>query len=267
MKLSIIISVLNSHEIVRRQIIHFQNMKLPNDVEIILIDDGSNPPLWINSGEGLSPQIWNGIIDLSLQNFRLLTTNDFRPWTVELARNLGARISKGEYLLMTDIDYIVPKNAIEDALNLKEDKMRFKREFGVLDENGNFTQDHDVLRSYGLLEDRITVRRLKLSPHPNNFVMRKETFWKLGGYREDLVNKEYPNKGDSYFKMAWSKAYEKGEVTMCEYRPTIYMFPNGQFCGDVDYNPFGLFHNLTRKTKSNYWYEHLSNQMSKSVSN
>ena len=252
MRLSIIISVLNSHEIVRRQLLHFKKMDLPDDVEIIFIDDGSNPPL---------------THDGKLNNFTMYATNDKRPWTVELARNLGARVSDGEYLLMTDIDYIIPRSAIEDALKLKEDKMRFKRQFGILDENGNFTQDFDVLRKYGLLESRIVERGTNISPHPNNFVMRKETFWMLGGYREDLVDRPYPNKGDTYFKGAWSKAYEAGKVTMCDYRPTIYMFPNGQFCGDVDYNPFGLFHTLTRKTKENHWYANMLGKVSQSVPN
>jgi len=44
-KLSIIIPVLNSHEIVRRQIKHFKKMDLPDDVELIIVDDGSDPPL------------------------------------------------------------------------------------------------------------------------------------------------------------------------------------------------------------------------------
>jgi len=44
-KLSIIIPVLNSHEIVRRQIEHFRKMNLPDDVELIIVDDGSDPPL------------------------------------------------------------------------------------------------------------------------------------------------------------------------------------------------------------------------------
>jgi len=44
-KLSIIIPVLNSHEIVRRQIAHFKKMNLPDDVELIIVDDGSDPPL------------------------------------------------------------------------------------------------------------------------------------------------------------------------------------------------------------------------------
>ncbi len=236
MRLSIIVSILNSHEIVRRQNLHFERMNLPDDVEILFIDDGSDVPIE-------SPYVVH-------------RTNDKRPWTVELARNIGARMAKGEYLLMTDIDYIITKDAIESALTLKEDKMRFKRQFGVLDENGNFTQDLNVLREYGLLESRIETRGVQLSPHPNNFVMRKETFWMLGGYREDLVDKPYPNKGDTYFKRVWADAYDKGIVTMCDYRPILYMFPNGQFCGDVDYNPFNLFHDLTRKTDTNYWYIH-----------
>jgi hypothetical protein len=181
---------------------------------------------------------------------------------VELARNLGARRANGEYLLMTDIDYIIPRDAIETVYTLKEDKAGFHRQFGVLDEEGNFTQDFDVLRQYGLLESRIQERGTNLPPHPNNFIIRKETFFTLGGYREDLVEREYPNKGDTYFKRTWAKAFIEGKVTLQDpkLRKTLYMFPNGQYCGDVDYNPFDLFHTLSRKTESNYWYKN-ANQM------
>jgi len=241
-KLSLIISILNSQEIVRRQLLHFEKMNLPDDIEIILIDDGSDPPLDFTS---------------NLKNLVTHVTNDKRSWTVELARNQGARMARGEYLLMTDIDYIIPLDAIMTGYTLKEDKAGFKREFGVIDEFGNFTQDFDVLRQYGLLESRIKERGTLLAPHPNNFIMSKETFWKLGGYREDLVDRPYPNKGDTYFKRSWAKALEKKEVMIqdANLRKTLYMFPNGKYCGDVDYNPFGLFHNLTRKTPSNYWYK------------
>jgi hypothetical protein len=239
MKLSIIISVLNSHEILRRQFIHFKNMNLTDDVDIIILDDGSDIPLSDSIG---------------VKNLKIYPTNDKRPWTVELARNMGARISKADYYLMTDIDYIIPKDAIESALELKEDKMCFKRKFGILDENGEIKTDGKTLLEYGLLKERLTSRGVRMSPHPNNFVMRKETFWMLGGYREDLVDRPYPNKGDTYFKREWARARARGKVTVSEYRPTLYMFPNGQYCGDVDFNPNGLFHNLSRKSSNNYWY-------------
>lgn len=240
MKLSVIVSVLNSHEIVRRQILHWKKMDLPDDVEIIYLDDGSSPPL-------TRPE-W------APKNFRIHATNDFRPWTVEVARNLGARMARGENLLMTDVDYIIGRDSIEAGRNLRYDKQGFRRQFGVLDEDGNATQDLDVLRKYGLLEKRIGYRGVNMPPHPNNFIMKKETFFFLGGYREDLVDRPYPNKGDTYFKRTWAEAFAKGEVTISPDRTTLLHFPNGQFCGDVDYNPFGLFHDLTRKTENNHWY-------------
>ena len=45
MKVSIVIAILDSHEIVRRQLLHFDKMRLPDDVEVIFVDDGSRPPL------------------------------------------------------------------------------------------------------------------------------------------------------------------------------------------------------------------------------
>jgi len=241
MKVSIIIAILNSHEIVRRQYLHFARMGLPDDVEIIFVDDGSHPPLE-------PPKI---------KNFTMLYTYDKRQWTTGIARNIGARHAKGEYLLMTDIDYIIPRAAIESARNLTENKMGFRREFGVLDEHGNLTQDLDVLRKWGLTEDRIKSRGTKLAPHPNNFVMKADTFWELGGYRENRMNEGYPKcTDDGAFKMRWTKLLDSGGATIqdANLRPTLYMFPGGQYCGDVDYNPYDMFHNLTRKTKENYWY-------------
>lgn len=248
MKLSIIISVLNSQEAFRRQCIYWKSHALASDIEFIIIDDGSDIPLTDTVG----------VPNLQIIRREPILIDGKRPWTVELARNLGARQSKGEYLLMTDIDYIIPKDAIETVYTLQEDKAGFHRSFGVLDERGTLTQDFDILRQYGLLESRIKERGFHLSPHPNNFIMRTSTFWQLGGYREDLVARPYPNRGDTYFKRTWAEAYEAGHVTIqdAKLRKTLYMFPNGQFCGDVDYNPHGLFHTLTRKTDTNYWYTH-----------
>jgi glycosyltransferase involved in cell wall biosynthesis len=233
MKLSIVIAVLNSHEIVRRQILHYEKMNVPDGVEILFIDDGSDPPLRS---------------DTKLKNFAIYATNDFRPWTVELARNFGIKRARGEYVLITDIDYIIPLSCIESAFSLKEDKSSIRREFGVLDENGNFTQNRAVLKSWGLIRNSV-----RMSPHPNNFIMRKETFGLVGLFDESRVNRPYPIGADAEFKRRWTRFHEKGLVTLRDndLRPTIYMFPNGQFCGDVDYNPFDLFHTLTRKTERN----------------
>lgn len=239
MKLSIVIPCLNSHEVLRRQLLHFSRMgPLHPDVEIIIVDDGSDPPLENTS-------------DIRVTIHR---TNDKRPWTWALARNAGARIARGEYLLMFDVDHIVPAFAIRFLRGFTGKKVQFIREFGVLDENGVLTQDRDVLADYGLPREK----GLALGPLPNNFAMRRDIFWELGGYREDLCEKPYPQGEDREFRSAW-RTYEKvhgGEGScVCTQRPRIYMFPNGKFLGDVDADPKRLFHTLTRKTHRNFWYQ------------
>lgn len=249
MKVSIIISVFQSHEIVRRQILHWERIGIPDDVEILLMDDGSEPALTHNS---------------SLKNLHIIPVNNprndsdgiFYDGRVSIARNMGARMAKGEFLLMTDIDYIIMPSCIEYARNMKYDKARFKRAMGVILEDGTVTQDLDVLRKYGLLEERIKTRGVQISPHPNNFIMRKTTYWEIGGYREDLQG-IYPSRGDTWFKRDSAVALEAGKYTLApeRERTRLLMFPNGQFCGDIDFNPFGLFHTMSRKTRLNPYFK------------
>lgn len=243
MKVSIVIPVLDSHEIVRRQLLNFARMNLPSeDVEIVIVDDGSEPPLTSD-----------------LPGVVIHATNDFRPWTWSLARNAGARVALGDYLLMTDVDHIITASTLQPVLSFTGDKMRFRREFGVLDEHGRFTQDHDVLMAWGLPAERIAEKGTRLPPHPSSFAMRRDIFLAMGGYREDLINQPYPQGEDRHFKRLWNRWVADGRVSDDDpaQRPTIYVFPNGQFCGDVDHNPFGLFHTLSRKNASNHWHRKL----------
>lgn len=244
MKLSIVIPVLNSHEILRRQLLYYASMGIPKDTELIIVDDGSNPPLENTAGI----------------NVTIHRTNDFRPWTWALARNAGSRIARGEYLLMYDLDHIVPRFAINFIREFTGIKVQFEREFGVLDEHGRLTQDRDVLEQYGLPKDK----SLRIGPLPNNFAMRRDVFWELGGYREDLVERPYPQGEDRAFRSAW-RTYEKargGEGSqVCTHRPRIFMFPNGKYCGDVDADPKNLFHTLSRKTQRNgFWRQQLKEE-------
>ena len=261
MKLSIIIPVLNSHEILRRLFLYFEKIGIPDDTEIIIVDDGSDPPL------RYEPKDFTEILDeknLSCTDegsfeaiseykelpVKIIYTNDKRPWTWALARNRGAKEAQGEYLLMFDVDHIITRETIDLARTFGGHKIQFKRELGVLLEDGTLTQDRDILKSYGMLD-----RDIALSPLPNNFVMRKDTFFELGGYREDLAERPYPQGEDRRFKKAWCEWSRANNKEVHPYRPTMYMFPNGKYCGDVDFNPFGLFHNLSRKTRRNFWYK------------
>lgn len=128
-----------------------------------------------------------------------------------------------------------------------------RREFGVLREDGEFTQDLGVLEAYGLTKERVRDRGARLPAHPNQFGIRREVFWELGGYREDLVGREYPQGEDNAWKQKRKRAEASGVVKVSAVRPLVWMFPNGRFCGDVDSNPFGLFHGLSRKSGRNPW--------------
>jgi hypothetical protein len=111
------------------------------------------------------------------------------------------------------------------------------------------------------MPSRIPTRGVKMPPHPNNFVMRKDLFWEMGGYIETRIGRDYPQGEDRLFKKRWMQfvgagkaagadyrpMLYMGKAAGADYRPMLYMFPNGQFCGDVDYNPHGLFHNLSRR--------------------
>jgi glycosyltransferase involved in cell wall biosynthesis len=236
MKLSLVIPVLDSHEIVRRQLLHFERIGLPVDTELILVDDGSDPP--IATRQCRVPVI-------------IHRTHDTRPWTWALARNAGARIASGEYLLMFDLDHIVTRELLDFVHGFGGHKVQFLREMAVLDEEGRFTQDRDVLERYGLPRKN----GLQVGPLPNNFAMRRDLFWELGGYREDLVERAYPQGEDRLWKKTWYEYQRRSGNQADRHRPTIYVFPVGKLVGDVDYNPQGLFHGLTRKTNRNHWYQ------------
>jgi len=230
MKLSIIIPVLNSHEVVRRQMMHYGQMPLPPDVEVILVDDGSEPPI-----------PWS-----TYQQINILRTNDTRPWTQPKARNVGARAALGEFLLFTDIDHIVPEESVDWCRTCQYDFSKFRRYLGVLDERGRITQDRETLKQYGL----DMKRGLRVSCHTLSMVIRQEVFAQTGGYREKFG--KHPTHDDGHMKKMLGRRVRRGEITRCpdghgeDYRPVIYVFPNGRFGGNENYNPMGLFHTLQR---------------------
>jgi len=235
MKISIVIAFYQSYGAVARQVKYFKAMNLPDDIEFIFVDDGSNPPY--------------NIADYDLKNLRIHHTNEKRPWTQGLARNAGAKLSTGEYFLMTDIDHILSKEAIMAVYNFTGDKMIFPREFGVLSEDGTLTQDLAVLEEYGMDMSRLNFKRgLYASVHGNTFAMKKSTFELLGGYRpEHSLYGHYAGykKGeDCFFNRIWNRYAAKNGIQSVR-GPKIYIFPIGRYHAKGDTNPKGLFHNLS----------------------
>jgi glycosyltransferase involved in cell wall biosynthesis len=235
MRVSIVTAILNSHEVVRRQIKHYRKIGLPEDVEIVFVDDGSDPPL-------------RSIFEHSGLNLRWFATHNYREWTQPAARNLGVKNARGEYVICTDIDHIISSQVVELARNPGDwDIIRFSRQVAVLDEEGNFTQDMDVLRSYGYNRDGINI-----APHGNSYIFNRNLYLRLGGVSEQHVGTgKYPNREEVPLKGRIKELWKKGEIKVWDKppKPMIYMIPNGHYCGDKDSNPFGMFHELTRSIR------------------
>lgn len=229
MSLSIIYPVLNSHEIVRRQVAHMLRWRLRRDTEIIIVDDGSHPPLEVPD--------W----------IRCIRTHDTRPWTWPLARNRGALEAAGDYLLFLDIDHVLPQRSLGEAEQFNGDMLYFQRQLGVLTEDGSIDQSVEVLQSYGVPRRWIKPDRAICKAY-NIMLLRKSLFWRLGGYVQDRVGRKIMlERGeDRIFRTTYRRAVEQGLCAPPRPGPVVYCIPNGRWCGDIDSNPQGLFHGLSR---------------------
>jgi len=235
MKVSVVIAILDSHEVVKRQIEHFKKMELDDDVEFIFVDDGSEPPL---SGE--------------MKNLTWYYTHDKRPWTQGLARNLGASKSKGKYLFFTDIDHIITREAIEAVRKFDGDKMVFRRFYGILDEDGNIVCDEKSMVDFGLEPLRVRTKRgyLCAGTHGNTYAIRKSIFDRIGGYDSRYCTTMFHRGGqyqseESKFNSLCRVMVARGEIKDQAIGPKIYFYPVSKFRADGDNNPFGLFHALS----------------------
>jgi predicted glycosyltransferase involved in capsule biosynthesis len=218
-QLSLIASVLESYEVVRRQLLHLQRI-LPPQCEFILVDDGSEPSLQ-ETCDSVAKTF----------DFRLHLTHDRRPWTEPKARNIGASLARAEKLLFFDIDHIVTADILHHCLAYRGDKLHWVRRSGILDENGAIITDRNVLLDYGLEEDSSSV-------HSNSYMIRKSLFERLGGYDERFCGTY--GGADIEFNQRYSRLCAQGLAKREEVKGEGYVFPNPN--KDVK----KLFHSLPR---------------------
>ena len=245
MKVSIVTAVLNSPEVVRRHVLHYRAMPLPEDVEWIVVDDKSERPLRRE--------------DYDLPRLTIVRHELPGIWTQPAARNFGVRHAIGDYLLCTDIDHIVTLDLLTFARTTEYDFVKLKREVAVLDEEGRFVQTESEVLRYGFQPERFARGRFHIAPHTNSFIVRRQVYLDTGGVSERRVKlHRHPNREEIPFRRRIFALEKEGKIQVLdEYtngadtRPMLYMFPNGQYCGSINYNPFGLFHALPRKTRGN----------------
>lgn len=127
--------------------------------DIVIVDDGSpEPAIDVPRPDGLP----------ALSIYRVL---EDRPWHQHAARNLGAHVARGPWLLLTDMDHV---------LTAQNASALFRR-LGKLDADTAYFL-HRVEADTGL---PTVDSHESPKPHPNSFVMTRDLYWRAGGYDED----------------------------------------------------------------------------------
>jgi len=222
-KLSVIIAVLDSRDVFARQALYFHKMGI-EDVEYIFLDDGSEPPL------ELPPMVDNEVY--------LFKTRDSRPWSQPCARNLGSLLADAPRLLMTDVDHILSKEAIQFCRDCDEDKVMFPRSWGVLNNHGKINQELHILYDHGLKEELYNSRKLNAGMHHNTFMIKTDIFMHLGGYNSKFCGKY--GGDDTDFSSRYGDLHKKGGARRHVMGPGIFVYPDPQ--KDVK----NLFHSLRK---------------------
>ena len=134
---------------------------LKAQVEILIVDDGSDAPaIDVPRPAGLPPvRIWT---------FEKAAPG-IPPWRQDAARNRAAHEAHGSWLFLSDMDHVLPTESLSVLLGL--------------------CPPADVVYSFQRLDAPDLTPKVdaqgRLHPHPNTYAMRKDRYWKLGGYDEE----------------------------------------------------------------------------------
>ncbi len=183
MRLSLLYTYYNNKRLMDIQLQNWNSYprELKEDVDIIVVDDGSDPPLEV-------PEC-----DLNLTVFRIL---EDIPWNQPGGRNLAAKYAQTEWMLVTDLDMVLLPSSCK-AITEKSWKP-------------------EVV--YNL--KRVRMSTLKFyKPHTGTCLITKDNYWSVGGYDEDFCG--HYGYDDTLFKKQFPKKnkalYTGSDITILEY--------------------------------------------------
>ena len=170
--LSLIIHIYNNQKLLNLQINCWKNWGLIPGLELIFLDDGSNPELDLSA------------IPRWVRKIRII---DDIPWNQPGAKNLAATLATGSWLLFLDADQLLDRGKILQLIsqlpNLNKNIIyRFKR--------------------------FCATSHRELIVHQNCQLIAINTFENFGGYDEDFAG-NYGHE-DAYFERLWR--FKGGEI-------------------------------------------------------
>lgn len=127
-------------------------------MEVIIVDDGSPEPaadVHILSSVARIVSIYRIKVD--------------KPWNQHGARNLGAAVSRGRTLLLTDMDHVIPADTLAWTI-------------AAVDKHAWMFPRRDA----PALNPTVGKDGVTHKPHPNTFAMRRTVWDEVGGYDEDF---------------------------------------------------------------------------------
>lgn len=159
---------------------HFPD-EIKDRIELIIVDDGSpvTPAATVKRPDGLPrTKIFRVAVDM--------------PWHQHAARNIGAHEARHDWLMLTDIDHLLPLQSWKDIFAI---------------EPPIAVQDVFTFTRYEADTGKRKIKNGNEHPHPNTFLMRKDFFWSVGGYDEDYCG-VYGTDG-MWRKRLWGVAKQK----------------------------------------------------------
>ena len=152
-RVSIVFPYYDNPEMLRFQLGHFGNYSREalHACEIVIVDDCS--PVF---------PARDVVRENYLPNIRLFRVAVDRPWNQDAARNIGAYEAGGEYLLLTDIDHVVPESTLLELCEIEDNRSVY-----TLARKAHFS-------------DKV------IPSHVNSYFLSKALYWDIGGYDEEF---------------------------------------------------------------------------------
>lgn len=154
----------------QQEIIEDYPIKLKENLDIIIIDDCSP--------EKPASRVFKKIY--GVHDMRLYRTKIDVPWNQDFCRNLGANQATTEWLLLTDMDHIIPVLTISSLMCEVGEHPRSQR-FCSKTAYRFSRRDYPSMKPYKM--------------HPNSWFMSNELWKKVGGYDERFAG-YYGTDGD-----------------------------------------------------------------------